>query len=178
MIFHQTPIPGVHLIEPVLREDERGFFARVFCAEEFHAQGLETAVVQCSVSQNRLAGTLRGMHYQTAPYEETRLVRCTAGAVYDVALDLRRDSPTFLAWHAIELTARNHLALYIPAGCAHGFLTLEDDSEVVYLMSEFYHPECARGVRWDDPAFQITWPRQPAVISDRDRNYEFFSSAQ
>ena len=174
MIFIETELKGVLIIEPERLEDERGFFARTWCQREFEAHGLNSRLGQCSLSFNRKRGTLRGMHYQAAPYEEARLVRCTMGAVYDVALDLRRSSPTFKQWTAVELTADNRLMLYIPEGFAHGFQTLEDNTEVFYQMSEFYHPECARGVRWNDMAFRIHWPITPSVISERDRGYPSF----
>ena len=171
MRFIPTRLPGVYLIEPERLEDDRGFFARVWCRQEFEAQQLDTRLVQCSLSFNRLKGTLRGLHYQDEPYPETKVVRCTSGAIYDVALDLRRASSTFKRWVAVELTAANHNMLYIPAGVAHGLLTLEDNTEVFYQISEFYHPECARGVRWNDPAFNIDWPMKPVVISPKDQLY-------
>ncbi len=174
MHFLATQLPGVWIIEPERKEDERGFFARVFCVEEFAAQGLETNLVQCSISFNKHKGTLRGMHYQAAPYEEVRLVRCTMGAVYDVALDLRPESPTFKQWIAAELTAENRRMVYIPKGLAHGFLTLENNCEVFYQMSEIYHNEKAGGVRWDDPAFGIQWPAPVQLISERDRSFKDF----
>jgi dTDP-4-dehydrorhamnose 3,5-epimerase len=173
--FIETKLPGAFLIEPEPVADPRGSFARVFCREEFEARGLNCNVVQCSFSVNLKKGTLRGMHYQTKPFEEAKLVRCTSGAIYDVILDLRPESPTFKQWVATELSAANHRMLYIPEGLAHGFLTLEDHSEVFYQMSEFYHPECARGVRWDDPAFGIEWPAigEP-IVSLRDQQYADF----
>jgi dTDP-4-dehydrorhamnose 3,5-epimerase len=174
MIFHQTPLPGVVVVEPELVRDERGWFARVFAAEEFEAESLEPAVVHCNVSFNARAGTLRGMHYQADPYGECKLIRCTRGALYDVALDLRPDSPTYLRWHAVELTPENLLALYIPRGLAHGFQTLGDETEVHYQMSEAYVPSTAQGVRWDDPAFGIVWPEGDRIISERDLSYPVF----
>ncbi len=174
MHFLGTRLPGVFIIEPELKEDERGFFARVFCVEEFVAQGLETNLVQCSISFNKQQGTLRGMHYQAAPHEEVRLVRCTMGAVYDVVLDLRPDSPTFKHWIAAELTGENRRMVYIPKGFAHGFLTLENSCEVFYQMSEFYHNENVRGVRWNDPVFGIQWPAPVQLISERDRSFKDF----
>ncbi len=157
-----------------LNSDARGFFARSWCQKEFEDHGLNSNLVQCSISLNSRKGTLRGMHYQVAPFAEAKVVRCTAGAIYDVVLDLRQQSPAFKHWFAAELSAQNHLSLYIPEGCAHGFLTLTDASEVLYQMSEFYHPEAGRGVRWNDPAFQIAWPDKVEVISDRDRTYPDF----
>ena len=172
MIFRETPIPGVFVLEPERSEDERGFFARTWCAEEFAAHGLDTRVAQCSISFNSRAGTLRGMHYQAAPHEETKVVRCTAGAIYDVALDLRPDSPTFRAWTAVELSAENRAALYLPQGIAHGFQTLQDASEVLYMISVSHAPKSACGVRWDDPAFGIEWPAVThRTISCGDLNY-------
>lgn len=171
MIIHETSLPGVTIIEPELIRDERGWFTRTFAAAEFEAAGLEPAVVQCNLSFNARAGTLRGMHYQADPYSECKLVRCTRGALYDVALDLRRESPTYLRWHAVELTAENRLALYIPRGLAHGFQTLADETEVYYQMSQPYVASAAHGVRWDDPAFGIVWPEGERTISERDLSY-------
>lgn len=175
MKFLETEISGVFVIrsEPVL--DERGFFARSWCQKEFASHGLNSQLVQCNISGNVRKGTLRGMHYQTAPYAETKLIRCTRGSIFDVALDLRPNSQTYKRWTATVLTAGNHHMFYIPEGCAHGFLTLEDDCEVFYQMSEFYHPESARGVRWNDPAFGIEWPGKAEVISTRDASYPDFA---
>lgn len=172
MKFAETRLKGAYAIVPDLIEDERGFFARTFCQKEFEAHGLRPTLVQCSVSFNKKKGTLRGMHYQVPPHEEAKLVRCTRGAIYDVVLDLRPSSPTFKQWVAEELTAANRRMVYIPEGFAHGFQTLADHTEVSYQMSEFYHPECARGVRWDDPAFKIDWPVADAIVSKRDQSYE------
>jgi len=172
--FLETPLRGAYVLEPEKLPDERGFFARVWCADELGAHGLCSAWVQSSISFNDKAGTLRGMHYQAAPYEETKLVTCTAGAVLDVIVDLRADSPTFCGWFAAELTARNNVTLYVPCGFAHGFLTLEGGSVLQYHISEYHHPESTRGVRWDDPAFAIQWPGEPHVISQRDREYPDF----
>jgi dTDP-4-dehydrorhamnose 3,5-epimerase len=174
MIFEQTVIAGVWLLEPERFEDERGFFARTWDPEEFSSRGLNPAIAQCSVSFNHLGGTLRGLHYQAAPHEEAKLVRCSSGAIFDVALDLRPDSPTYKDWYGAELSAENHLALYIPEGCAHGFLTLADSSEVHYQISAPYSPEAGRGVRWNDPAFGITWPGEVLVINERDGSYADF----
>jgi dTDP-4-dehydrorhamnose 3,5-epimerase len=174
VIFHATPLPGVTIIEPELVRDERGWFARTFATDEFEAMGLEPAVVQCNLSFNARAGTLRGMHYQADPYGECKLVRCTRGGFYDVALDLRRESPTYLRWHAVELTAENRLALYVPRGLAHGFQTLADATEVYYQMSQRYVASAAQGVRWDDPAFGIVWPEGERTISERDLSYPDF----
>jgi dTDP-4-dehydrorhamnose 3,5-epimerase len=174
MTFHETKLPGVfevHL-EPIT--DERGFFARSWCQKEFETHGLNPKLVQCSVSFNARKGTLRGIHYQAAPHAETKIVRCTRGAIHDVVVDLRPQSPTFKDWIAVTLTAGNRRMVYVPEGCGHGFLTLEDEAEVFYQMSEFYSPESARGVRWDDPAFQIVWPGKAELISNRDRDYPNF----
>lgn len=171
MRFVPTPLAGVFAIELDRIEDDRGFFARSFCQEEFRAHGLEPVVAQCNVSFNRLRGTLRGLHYQDAPHEEAKLVRCTRGAIWDVIVDIREESVSRYRWHAVELTAENRSALYVPRGFAHGFQTLVDDSEVLYQMSEFYHPESSRGLRWDDPAFGIPWPLPDPILSPRDRTY-------
>jgi len=176
MIFIETKLKGAFIIEPEPLGDERGFFARTFDQKEFEAHGLNPRVMQCNISFNKKKGTLRGMHYQIAPYQEAKLVCCTKGAIYDVALDLRLDSPTLKQWIAVELTAENRRMLYIPEGFAHGFQTLEDNTEVFYQMSEFYHPESAKGVRWNDPAFGIVWPDDIRVISDKDRQYTDFIS--
>lgn len=174
MKFLETKLPGVFEVQIEPTADERGFFARSWCQKEFRDHGLNSELVQCSVSLNPRKGTLRGMHYQGAPFAEAKLVRCTAGAIYDVVLDLREESPTFKQWFAAVLSAENRHSLYTPEGCAHGFLTMSDDSEVLYQMSEFYHPEAGRGVRWNDPAFQIAWPGKVEVISERDQAYPDF----
>jgi dTDP-4-dehydrorhamnose 3,5-epimerase len=174
MIFAETTLKGAFLVELERREDERGFFARTWCQREFEAHGLYTRWVQCNISFNKRTGTLRGMHYQAAPYAEAKLVRCTRGAVYDVILDLRRGSPTFKQWLAVELTTDNRRMLFIPEGFAHGFQTLADDTEVFYQMSQLFAPEYAKGVRWNDPAFDIAWPADERTISGRDRNYPDF----
>lgn len=175
MRFDPLPLAGAFVIEPEFISDERGFFTRTFCSDEFAARGLNPSLVQCSISFNNRRGTLRGMHYQQKPHEEAKLVRCSKGAIQDVIVDLRSESPTLLQWASVELTAENRRALYIPEGFAHGFLTLADDSEVFYQMSEFFHPQCAAGVRWNDPAFGIEWAGEVGVISERDRNYPDFS---
>jgi dTDP-4-dehydrorhamnose 3,5-epimerase len=167
-------IPGALIVDVEELSDERGFFARTFCRQEFAAHGLSTSIAQSSISFNKLRGTLRGMHYQTKPHEEAKLVRCTKGVIYDVIIDLRNDSPTFKQWLSVELSADNHRGLYIPEGVAHGFLTLADDCEVLYQISEFFHPECASGVRWNDPAFGIHWPEKVCIISERDQRYADF----
>lgn len=174
MNFVETPLKGAFIIEPERLEDDRGFFARTWCKREFEAHGLNPNMVQCNVSFNRVRGTLRGMHYQAPPFEEAKLVRCTMGAIYDVLIDLRRGSLTFKQYFAVEISSRNFLMAYIPEGFAHGFLTLENNTEVFYQMSEFYAPDHARGVRWDDPTFGIEWPAEVKVISERDRTYPDF----
>lgn len=171
MLFGPTPIPGCVVVRPERHADARGYFARTWDGAEFARLGLNAAVAQCSVSYNHAAGTLRGMHYQAAPHAEAKLVRCTRGAVFDVCLDLRADSPTFRQWHGETLTADNGAALFVPEGCAHGFLTLEDATEVFYTISAPYVPEAGRGVRYDDPAFGIAWPGEVRVIHPRDAAY-------
>jgi dTDP-4-dehydrorhamnose 3,5-epimerase len=168
VIFAETGVAGAFIIEAERVEDERGFFARTFCEDEFRAHGLSAEIVQCNVSWNRVRGTLRGMHYQAAPHEETKVVRCTRGAIWDVVADVRRDSPTYLKWAAVELTARNDRQLYIPKGVAHGFVTLEDDTEVFYEMGARYAAGAARGVAWDDPSLAIAWPIASVVNGERD----------
>jgi dTDP-4-dehydrorhamnose 3,5-epimerase len=178
VLFRETPVAGAFVVEPERMEDERGFFARTFSTDEFESRGLDARVDQCSTSFNAVAGTLRGLHYQAAPHGEAKLVRCTRGAIYDVALDLRPDSPSYLRWTGMELNADEGLALFVPEGCAHGFQTLVDASEVLYQISTPYVPDAARGVRWDDPAFAIQWPPPPAggrTISRRDADYPDFT---
>ena len=171
MIFTPAPVPGVWIIDVDRREDVRGFFARTWCREEFEAHGLDPRVVQCNLSRNGRRGTLRGMHWQEAPHGETKLVRCSRGAIWDVVVDLRQDSASYLKHFGVELNARDCRALYIPPGFAHGFVTLEDESDVFYQMSEFYHGPSARGVRWNDPAFGISWPVANPILHERDANY-------
>ncbi len=175
MKFSSLVLDGCWLIEPEPHSDERGLFARTWCVREFAERGLSASFVQASTSYNELAGTLRGMHHQLEPHSETKLVRCTAGAIYDVAVDVRPNSATYLKWIAEVLSADNRRALYIPPGFAHGFVTLEEKSEVLYELSEFHHPESARGLRWNDPAIGIQWPREPVRISERDANYALLS---
>jgi len=198
MIFKETKLKGAYTIRLEPQEDERGFFARSFCLDEFKKNGIDFNIVQCNISYNREKGTLRGMHYQIAPHQEAKLVSCIRGAIYDVIIDLRQDSPTYCQWFAVELTAHfhshnhppahslinpfthspmnpsTHQLLYIPQGFAHGFQTLEDDSVVFYQMSEFYHPEAARGVRWDDKAFGIKWLLSERIMSKKDISYPDF----
>jgi dTDP-4-dehydrorhamnose 3,5-epimerase len=174
MLFRTTRLDGVRLIEPERHRDERGFFARTFCAREFAAEGLVTDFVQHGVSHTARAGSLRGMHYQHPPHAEAKLIRCLAGAIYDVLIDLRPHSPTYMQWEAYALDARSGRQLYAPAGLAHGFQTIEPDTEVGYLLSAFHAPEAAAGVRHDDTAFAITWPLPVADISARDRGWPAF----
>lgn len=178
MIFTETKLTGAFVIDIEPHEDERGFFARTWCKKEFEEHGLNPRLVQCDISFNKKRGTLRGMHYQVQPFEEVKLVRCTRGTIYDVIIDLRRDSSTFGRWFSVELSADNRHALYVPEGFAHGFQTLTDDSEVLYQMSEFFHPECARGIRWDDPAFGIVWPAAKRIIIDKDQSYSWFKDTK
>ena len=171
----ETMLKDAFVIEPERIEDERGLFARTFCRHEFDAHGLNSNLLQCSVSFNRKRGTLRGMHYQVAPHGEAKLVHCTRGAIYDVIVDLRVEFGTFGQWVAVELSADNGLMLYIPEGLAHGFQTLRDETEVFYQISEFYSPEHARGVRWNDPTFAIEWPIVNPIISARDQSHPDFA---
>ena len=176
MKFTETKLKGAYIIEPELIRDERGFFARSWCQKEFTERGLNPNLVQCNISFNLKKGTLRGMHYQAKPHEEAKLIRCTMGAIYDVILDIRPESPTFKQWVAVELTAENRKMLYIPEGMAHGFQTLVDNTEVFYQMSEFYHSDSATGVRWDDPIFRIIWSEtSPMIISEKDKSYPNFT---
>lgn len=174
MRYTALSLPGAYLIDVEPLQDERGLFARIWCRRELEQHGLDTAIAQCNISLSRKRGTLRGMHFQAPPHEEIKLVRCMRGAVYDVIVDLRRDSPTFRHWFGTELTADNRRMLYIPKGMAHGFLTLQPDTEVYYQMSEPYLKESVRGVRWNDPVFAIAWPGPVEVISERDRAFPDF----
>jgi dTDP-4-dehydrorhamnose 3,5-epimerase len=177
--FIQVPLAGAWVVEPERREDERGFFARTYDREEFAARGMDPAVAQCNTSFNTRAGTLRGMHFQADPHGEPKLVRCTRGAIHDVIVDLRQDSSTHMGWFGVDLTADNGRALYVPVGFAHGFQTLEDASEVLYMMGHEYVAESASGVRWDDPAFGVEWPPAPdggRTISERDADYPDYGS--
>ncbi len=178
MVFTETSLRGAFVIDVERIEDERGFFARSWCRREFEARGLNQDVVQCNVSRNRRRGTLRGIHYQAAPCEEAKLVRCTRGAVYDVIVDLRPGSPSYLKHVGMVLDEENQRALYVPKGFGHAFLTLTDGAEVFYQMSQFHAPALARGIRWNDPALAIAWPEPIAVISERDRNYADYRLAQ
>ena len=171
MLFTPTALPGAFLLDPERFEDARGFFARTWCPRELESHGLNPDLAQVSLAFNSALGTLRGMHFQMAPHEEAKIVRCTSGAIFDVVIDLRPDSPTRCRWVGAELSAENHRALYVPEGFAHGYITLAGNTEVLYMISEFHAPAAARGVRYNDPAFAIAWPRPVQVISDRDRDY-------
>ncbi len=177
MLFRPTAIDGVRLIELEPARDERGFFARTFCTEELAAQGLETSFPQHSISFTRRAGSIRGMHFQRAPHEEVKLLRCVRGAIHDVLIDIRPGSPTYRRWEGYELTSENRRQLYVPAGVAHGFQTLAADTEVVYLISAFYAPAASTGIRYDDPAFKIPWPLPVADVSAKDRTWPDFVAA-
>lgn len=169
MIFTETKLKGAFLIDIVKNEDERGFFARSWCANEMKEYGLNQNIVQTNISFNKTKGTLRGMHFQNAPNQEAKFVRCTKGSIYDVILDLRKNSPTFKQWIGVELSAENYRLLYVPEDFAHGFITLEENTEISYLMTEFYIPGAGIIIRWDDPSFNIEWPLRPIVISEKDR---------
>jgi dTDP-4-dehydrorhamnose 3,5-epimerase len=177
MIFGATQLDGAWLIDIDPREDGRGWFARTWCRQELVTQGLDAEIAQESLSFNRRRGTLRGLHFQQPPHEETKIVRCTHGAIFDVVVDLRPRSPTYLRWQGFALTAENRRAIYVPKGFAHGFQSLADDAEVAYLISTFQAPGAASGCRYDDPAFGIAWPLPVTVISDRDRDWRLFSVA-
>jgi dTDP-4-dehydrorhamnose 3,5-epimerase len=177
MIIHPTPLVGAYTIEPEKRGDDRGFFARVYCRRDFEAAGTAMPIAQVNNSLSAKAGTLRGMHYQLPPAAEIKVVRCIRGALYDAIIDLRPDSPTFGRWFGAELTAENRLMMYVPRGFAHGLLTLADDTEAFYLVSAFYEPATERGVRFDDPRFDVKWPRTPAEISPKDRAWPDFDAA-
>jgi dTDP-4-dehydrorhamnose 3,5-epimerase len=175
VIFEETSIPGVFIVELQRHEDERGFFARAWCQREFERHGLAPCIAQVNISHNRHKHTLRGFHYQDAPHQEDKLLRCTRGALHFVVVDLRKDSPAYKRNIAVTLTAGNYRMLYVPKGCANGFLTLEDDSEILYLISEFHAPGFERGVKWNDPALGVRWPVDaPAVIAEKDRNWPDF----
>ncbi|MCA1627005.1 MAG: dTDP-4-dehydrorhamnose 3,5-epimerase [Acidobacteria bacterium] len=181
MVFRETKLAGAFVIEQELFEDERGFFARSWSEREFAAQGLATRLAECNISFNKQRGTLRGMHFQREPHAQAKLVRCTAGAIYDVIIDLRPESPTCKQWIGVELTARNRRMLYVPEGFAHGFQTLEDETEIFYQMSDVYAPEAGGGVRWDDPAFGIVWlppDEDGRIINARDREYPDFTAGK
>jgi dTDP-4-dehydrorhamnose 3,5-epimerase len=175
MRFLEAPLAGVYCVDVEPREDDRGFFARAWCAREFEKRGLAAQMSQCNITFSRRKGTLRGLHYQAAPHEEAKLVRCTAGASYHVAVDLRPQSATFKQWHGVELTAANHRMLYVPEGFAHGAQALADDTELFYQMTVPYHEASARIVRWNDPAFGVRWPIAKPTLSDRDRDAPDFA---
>jgi dTDP-4-dehydrorhamnose 3,5-epimerase len=174
MIFTELALKGAYLLELTPVHDDRGFFARTWCQQEFSSYGLNPSFVQCSTSYNKLRGTLRGMHFQLPPHQEAKLIRCVQGAIYDVVVDLRPQSDTFGNWYGIELSATNRKAIYVPAGFAHGFLTLSDDAEVLYQISEYFHQDSASGFRWDDSRFGIQWPIEITTMSLRDKNYPDF----
>jgi dTDP-4-dehydrorhamnose 3,5-epimerase len=171
MIFTETELIGAYLIDVRRLEDDRGFFGRSWCAREMAEHGLKTDLCQGNISFNHRKGTLRGIHFQQDPYQETKVVRCSRGSIYDVIIDLRKDSPTYMKWFGTELTADNYTMLYVPEDFGHGFITLEDNCEVTYLVTQFYMPGAERGIRWNDPAFGIKWPIDPVVISERDRSF-------
>jgi len=175
MLFTETKLKGAFLIDLELREDHRGAFARTFCQEEFAAHGLQSKVAQCNLSFNHQAGTLRGMHYQMPPATETKLIRCTKGTIYDVIIDMRPNSPTYRQHIGVELTADNRRALYVPEMFAHGYQALTEGAEVIYQVSEFYTPDCERGLRYDDPLFAISWPLPVTVISEKDAAWPYLS---
>jgi dTDP-4-dehydrorhamnose 3,5-epimerase len=177
MRFTESPVVGAYVVEPEPRGDERGVFSRVWCQREFAERGLNGAFVQCNDSFSASRGTLRGLHYQTPPHQEAKLARCVRGAVFDVLVDLRSDSPTYRQWFGAELTADNRKMLYVPEGCAHGYLTLMDNSEVMYEVTSFYHPEAERGIRWNDPQFAIAWPNGgPRTVSAKDQAWPDYTS--
>jgi dTDP-4-dehydrorhamnose 3,5-epimerase len=172
MKFIETKIPGAYVVDIDYTEDARGFFARTWDETTCAKEGLSPSrMVQSSTSYNHTRGTLRGMHYQTEPFLEAKVVRCVRGSIYDVVLDLRKDSPTYTQWYAVELSAKNRTALYVPPGCAHGMQVLSDETEVLYMMSEYFHPEAGRGVRYNDPVFNIEWPLSPTLISEQDKSW-------
>jgi dTDP-4-dehydrorhamnose 3,5-epimerase len=175
MKFAETALKGAYVIDMQPVEDERGFFARTWCREEFSAHGLNSDMAQCSISSNRQRGTLRGLHYQAKPHEEAKVVWCIAGSIYDVIVDLRPDSPSYKKWLTVELTATERRMLYVPKGFAHGFQTLEDKTEVLYQISEPYQPEYSRGIRWDDPTFEFHWPLSERIMSARDKAFPDFT---
>ncbi len=174
MTFTETKIKGAYIIDIKQIGDERGFFGRSYCKREFERLGLNTNVVQANISSNKKKGTLRGLHMQIAPAEETKMVRCTRGAIFDVLVDLRQQSETFMQWLGVELKATDYRMFYIPEGCAHGYLTLEDDTDVMYQVTEFYTPEAERGFKWNDPTFNIQWPKEPVIISEKDKAQPIF----
>lgn len=177
MIFNETKLKGAYIIEIKQLADERGFFGRLWCKKEMEEHGLNGNVVQVNTSSSKSKGTIRGLHYQKHPYEETKLMRCTKGAIYDVIIDLRKDSPTFLEWIGVELTDDNYKMLYVPEGFAHGFITLADNTEVIYLVTQFYTPGAEAGIRFDDPQFKINWPVEVTTVSEKDRSHPDFKTS-
>jgi dTDP-4-dehydrorhamnose 3,5-epimerase len=175
MTFTETPITGAWLVDADPRGDDRGFFARVWCRREFAEKGLDAPFVQCNLASSRRQGTLRGLHYQADPHGEAKLVRCIRGSVFDVIVDLRPESASYLRWFGVELSDQNRRSIYVPAGCAHGYQALTDGCEVLYPVSAFYAPEAERGIRWNDPSFHIEWPLEPAHMSIKDRNWPDFA---
>jgi dTDP-4-dehydrorhamnose 3,5-epimerase len=176
MIFTETKLKGAYLINLKRLEDERGFFARTFCQHEFKEYGLNIEIAQTNISYNKKRGTLRGMHMQLAPFKESKVIKCNQGAIYDVIVDLRKNSKTFLQWISAELTSENYQMIYVPEGFAHGFITLEDNTEVTYQMNQFYAPGSEKGFKWNDPAFDIIWPMEPVVMAERDKNFPLLES--
>jgi len=176
MVFNETKLKDAFIIDLEKHQDGRGFFARAYCEKEFRDHGIKSAVVQANVSYNKYKHTLRGMHFQTEPYGEAKLVRCTKGAIYDVIIDVRKNSPTYKEWIGVELSEGNFRMLYVPEGFAHGFITLQDETEITYQVSEFYTPGAEKGIRWDDAEFGIDWPADPAIISEKDENWPDFTN--
>jgi len=174
MIFKKTKFEGVYIIEPKKLEDERGFFARTWDMDDFEKNGLNSKILQCSISHTKTKGTIRGLHYQISPFEETKIIRCTRGKIYDVIIDLRKDSPTYKKWGSFDLSSENYNMLYVPEGFAHGFQSLEDNIEMFYQMTQIFQSEYNKGIRWDDPIFNISWPLDVAIISKKDKNWELF----
>lgn len=175
MIFVKTNLKDAYIIELEKFKDQRGFFARTYCREEFNEHNIQFPIVQANISYSKKKGTLRGMHYQRKPHRESKLISCRQGAIYDVIIDIRPESPSYEQWTGIELNERNHRTLYVPEGFAHGFITLEDETKVAYPVSEFYKPDVEMGIRWDDPAFKIDWPAEVEVVSDKDKNWPDFN---
>jgi len=175
MIFTETSLNNAYVVELEKREDHRGFFARTWDKNEFQKHNLNSNLVQCNISFSKKRGTLRGMHYQQKPFEESKLIRCTKGKIFDVIIDLRKSSSTFKKWFGIELTEENYKMLYVPEGFAHGFQSLEDNSEIIYQVSEFYTPNSELGIHWNDPTFNIDWPIQEKIITDKDNSWKFFN---
>lgn len=175
MIFKKTPLKDSYLIELEIKKDYRGFFARSWDSEVFKKEGLNSKLAQCNISFSKKKGTLRGMHYQIAPYEESKLIRCTSGLIYDVIIDLRKNSNTYRKWAGFELSAKDYRMLYVPEGFAHGFQSLEDNTEIFYQVSQYYNPDYERGIRWNDPSFNIVWPLDEITISDKDKSWKDFA---